>query len=104
MVPRIAIQALPDTSTRSELVTMFVETGRTRIPIYRESVDHVIGVVSAYAILRDSEPEREDIGRFIRDVMHVPDTMRVDDLFQEMKKRRQHVAIITMNTVERMDS
>jgi putative hemolysin len=94
MVPRIAIQALPDTATRSELVTMFVETGRTRIPIYHESIDHVIGVVSAYAILRDTEPDRQDIVRFMRDTMHVPDTMRVDDLFQQMKKRRQHVAIV----------
>jgi CBS domain containing-hemolysin-like protein len=95
MVPRIAIQALPDTATRSELVAMFVETGRTRIPIYHESIDHIVSVVSAYAILSDTEPEREDIGRFRRDIMHVPDTMRVDDLFQEMKKRRQHIAIVT---------
>jgi CBS domain containing-hemolysin-like protein len=95
MVPRIAIQALPDTAARSELVAMFVETGRTRIPIYHESIDHIVSVVSAYAILNDTEPEREDIGRFMRDIMHVPDTMRVDDLFQEMKKRRQHIAIVT---------
>ncbi len=95
MVPRIAVQALPDTATRSELVATFVETGRSRIPIYRDSMDHVIGVVSAYAILRDTEPEREDIARFVRDVMHVPDTMRVDDLFQEMKRRRQHMAIVS---------
>jgi len=95
MVPRIAVEALPDTATRAELVALFADTGRSRIPIYHESMDHVAGIISVYAILRDTEPERPDITRFMRDVMHVPDSMRVDDLFQEMKRRRQHVAIIT---------
>lgn len=95
MVPRIAVEALPDTATRTELVALFADTGRSRIPIYHESMDHVAGVVSVYAILRDTEPERQDITRFMRDVMHVPDSMRVDDLFQEMKRRRQHMAIVT---------
>ena len=95
MVPRIAIEALPDTAARSELVALFVETGRTRIPIYHESVDEIIGVVSAYAILRDAEPEREDITRFIKEVKHVPDSIKVDDLFQELRKTKQHMAIVT---------
>jgi CBS domain containing-hemolysin-like protein len=95
MAPRIAIQALPDTVTRNELIAAFVETGRSRLPIYRESIDHIIGAVSAYALLRDTDPEHEDISRFVHELMHVPDTMRVDDLFQEMKRRRQHMAIVT---------
>ena len=95
MVPRIAVEALPDTATRDELAALFADTGRSRIPIYHESMDHVVGVISVYAILRDTEPDRQGIMRFMRDVMHVPDSMRVDDLFQEMKRRRQHMAIIT---------
>ncbi len=95
MAPRIAIEALPDTATRSELVRLFVDTGRTRIPVYHETIDKIIGVVSAYAILRDNEPDNEDISRFVREVKHVPDTMKVDDLFRELKKVRQHLAIVT---------
>jgi CBS domain containing-hemolysin-like protein len=37
----------------------------------------------------------QDIARFIKPVMHVPDTMRVDDLLQEMKRAKQHMAIVT---------
>ena len=95
MVPRIDMQALPDTATRNDLLALLTETGRTRVPIYRESVDTVVGVVYAHDLLLDEMPERQDIARFVRPVMHVPDTMKVDDLFQEMKKAQQHMAIVT---------
>lgn len=95
MVPRIAIQALPRTATRTELVKLFAETGRTRIPVYNETVDTILGTANAYAILTDAEPECEDIARFISPVMHVPDSIRVKDLFREMKKVKQHIAIVT---------
>ena len=95
MVPRIAIRALPHTATRSQLVDLFTTSGHTRIPIYGDSVDAIIGVVNAYSILTDEDPEREDIARFIKDVMHVPDTIAVDDLFRDMKDAKQHVAVVT---------
>lgn len=95
MVPRIAIQAVPVTSTRADLIDVFVQTGRTRIPVYEESIDSIVGVVNVYAVLVDSEPERGDIARFIRPATHVPDTMRVDDLFRLLKRTKQHLAIVT---------
>lgn len=95
MVPRIAIEALPDSAARTELVELFAESGRTRIPIYRETIDEVVGVVNAYSVLVDDEPERKDIKRFIRDIMHVPDTIKVVDLFRVMKDAKHHIAIVT---------
>jgi len=95
MVPRISIEALPDTATRDELIALFAASGRTRIPIYKDTVDTIIGVVNAYSVLMDEEPEREDIARLVRDVMHVPDTIKVGDLFRAMKTSKQHLAIVT---------
>lgn len=95
MVPRIDIQALPDTATRSELLTQFEETGRTRIPIYHDTVDTITGIVNAHDVLLDTEPDNQDITRFVREVMHVPDTVKVDNLFEVFKEAKQHVAIVT---------
>ena len=95
MVPRIDIQSLPRTATRAELLTLFEASGRTRIPIYEESVDKIIGLANAYDVLLDAEPENEDIGRFVKEVMHVPDTMPVDELLQEFKNSGQHMAVVT---------
>jgi CBS domain containing-hemolysin-like protein len=86
MVPRIHVQALPDTTTRQMLVNLFEETGRTRVPIYSETIDEIIGVVNVFDLILDEHPEDEDIRRFIRPVIHVLETL---------KDSKQYLAIVT---------
>ena len=94
MVPRIDIQAVADTATREELLALFAESGRTRIPVYHDSIDSVIGVVNAHDVLLDRNPGDPDIKRFVGDVSHVPDTIPVDDLLQDLRTSKQHLAIV----------
>lgn len=94
MVPRIDIEALPVTATRDELLTLFEETGRTRILIYEESIDRIVGVTNAYDVLLDQTPDQPDIRRFVHDVLHVPDTVRLDDLLAALKREKQHLAVV----------
>ncbi len=95
MVPRIDIQAVSVDTTRSQLMDLFKESGRTRIPIYRDSIDSIIGVANAHDLLLDVKAEDENIDRFIQEILHVPDTKPVDDLLQELKKAPQHIAVVT---------
>ncbi len=95
MVPRIDIVALPETATRSELVELLKESGYTRLPVYRESIDEVVGVINAFDLLRDTTPENEAIQRFIRPILHVYDTMKLDDLLQTMRAEKQFMAVVT---------
>ncbi len=94
MVPRIDICAVSDTTARSELFDVFEQSGKTRIPVYHETVDQITGVVTAHDVLLDTDNGNDDIGRFVRDVMHVPDTITLDDVFEEMKRKQQHIAIV----------
>ena len=95
MVPRIDIQALPQRASRAELIALFERSGRTRILIYRDSIDEVIGVVNAFDVLRDTQPEDPDIHRFVKDILHVPDTMRLDDVLEIMRDAKQSMAVVT---------
>jgi len=95
MVPRIDIQALPQRASRAELIALFERSGRTRILIYRDSIDEVIGVVNAFDVLRDTQPEDPDIHRFVKDILHVPDTMRLDDVLEIMRDTKQSMAVVT---------
>lgn len=95
MVPRIRILAVPETATRSELTRLFIEGGQTRLPVYRGSIDQVIGVVNAFDLIKDVDPENQDIEHFIRPVLHVPDTMKLDDVLNTMRRARQSMAIVT---------
>ncbi|HEO71972.1 MAG TPA: HlyC/CorC family transporter, partial [Candidatus Hydrogenedentes bacterium] len=95
MVPRIHIQAIPDTATRTELAALFEKSGLTRIPVYHETIDRIIGIINAYDLILDDQPEEQNITRLMRDAIHVPDTLKVDDLFKMLKDAKQHVAIVT---------
>lgn len=96
MVPRIDIRALPEMASRKELVELLRESGHTRVPIYRGSVDQIVGVVSAFSVLADGSPDGDGfIKRYMKEVMHVPDTMRVGDVLKKMRDTRQRMAIVT---------
>ncbi|GMV99148.1 MAG: hemolysin [Candidatus Hydrogenedentota bacterium] len=94
MTPRIDIQAVADSANRSDVLNLMVSSGRTRIPVYRESVDEIVGVITAHDIMMDTSPEDASIVRFIREIPHFPDSMRIDDLFQYMKKNKQHMVVV----------
>lgn len=94
MVPRINIDALPDTATRAELIELFQRTGRTRVPIFHENIDAIVGVINVYDLLL--EPANgSGIDTLLKEVMHVPDTVSAADLLQLLKKARYHMAIVT---------
>ncbi|MBI2425169.1 MAG: HlyC/CorC family transporter [Candidatus Hydrogenedentes bacterium] len=95
MIPRINIKALPESSTRKEVLALFVSSGHTRVPIFRDSIDYVVGEINAFDVLRDEDPENQDINRFIKPILHVPDTMKLDDVLRIMRDKKQSTAIVT---------
>jgi CBS domain containing-hemolysin-like protein len=95
MVPRIDIQAVPAEAGREDLVRLFQESGRTRIPVFDGSLDTILGVANAFDVLLDPDPSNPDIRRLARPVLHVPDTKPLDELLQELRKEPQHIAIVT---------
>lgn len=96
MVPRIDICALPVTATRKELIEVLRESGHTRVPLFNGTVDRIVGVVSAFAVLTDHDTNPDGpIKRYMKEIMHVPDTMRVGDVLKKMRDTRQRMAIVT---------
>jgi CBS domain containing-hemolysin-like protein len=95
MVPRINIVALPETVGRADLIAKLVESGYTRIPVYRDSIDNVVGVINAFDVLRDKHHPGGGIEGLVREVLHVPDTMKLDDLLGKMRESGQPIAVVT---------
>ncbi len=95
MVPRIHIQALPSTATTQELKALFIESGRTRLPIYEENIDRIVGTVNVFDVIKDADPAQGDISRYIKPVLHVPDSMKLDDVLKALRDARQSMAIVT---------
>ncbi len=96
-VPRGEIIAVPETIDFDALVQAFAEAGHSRLPVYRETLDEVIGMVhvkDVFAILASKSPPPASISELIREPRYVPETMGVLDLLAEMRATRTHLAIV----------
>ncbi len=96
-VPRSDIVAVPETIGFAELVAQFADAGHSRLPVYRDSLDAVIGMVhikDVFAILAQDGPRPETIAMLIRQPLYVPQSMGVLDLLAEMRRQRVHLAIV----------
>jgi putative hemolysin len=97
MVPRIAMATLPATATFDEAIETIVEQGHSRIPIYEETVDEIVGILYAKDLLpflRESAPEHPTLRSLLRTPVLVPESMTVDDLLHELQRRKVHLAIV----------
>lgn len=96
-VPRADIVAIPETASFRELVTLFAEAGHSRLPVYRDNLDGITGMIhikDVFAILAEGREEPEDISCLIRQPRFVPETMGVLDLLAEMRTTRTHLAVV----------
>jgi CBS domain containing-hemolysin-like protein len=96
-VPRADMVAIPETLTFLELVAAIADAPHSRLPVYRESLDQIVGMVhikDAFAILARGAPFPDAITPLIRQPLYVPQSMGVLDLLGEMKAKRVHLAIV----------
>lgn len=98
MTPRSDILFLPVESTLSDVVVELRRTWRTRIPIYRDDRDHIIGVLHARDLLGgdlEAETRRPDaVERLCREAYFVPETKLAAELFHNFRKRKLSVALV----------
>lgn len=94
MVPRIDVQFVADTVTLTELQAIIAEQGYSRYPVYTDTIDNVIGILYVKDILRQQrEDDSFDVRTCMRKPYFVPETIRLDKLLREFKKRRVHIAV-----------
>lgn len=98
MVPRADIVAVPSNSSFSDLVKVFAEAAHSRMPVYRETLDDVVGMVHVKDALKviadDNGTEQFKLSSIRRPVLYVPASMRVIDLLAKMKTSRTHMAVV----------
>ncbi len=95
MIPRADIISAPITITATELVAQFVKTGVTRLPIYRENLDHVVGMVHIKDVLGWLQSKKAlKINTLIREVLFISPSMRTLDLLLQMRETGSKMAIV----------
>ena len=95
MTPRTRMIALEADSSVQRAAAVIATAGRSRYPVYADTLDDIVGVVHAKAILAVL---REDPNRLLKDVIRpplfVPSTRKIEDVLTDMKRQRNHLAVV----------
>ena len=97
MTPRSRVDSLDINSDWEEMLKYVVESGRTRIPVFEETVDNVLGVLYAKDLLRESlksEGKRKPLKKLLREPLVAPESKLLDEMLQEFLSQRSHLAIV----------
>ena len=96
MVPRIDVNALDVTISAEESIQQIIKYGHSRLPVYEETIDNVIGVLYAKDLLRIRLPNgaSASIRELSRPAYFVPEAKKVDELLREMQDNGMHMAIV----------
>jgi len=96
-VPRADIVAVEEKTSFANLVALLAEAGHSRLPVYRGSLDEVIGMIhvkDVFAILATGAPYPDSIEELIRQPLYVPMSRGALDLLVDMQSKRVHLAIV----------
>ena len=97
MVPRTEIVAVPVTATLDEVIDIVSQHLLTKFPVYERDLDHVVGILHVkdiVRVIRRPGEQRPSLRELMREVLFVPESVRVDDLLSRFRQRRQHIAIL----------
>jgi CBS domain containing-hemolysin-like protein len=96
MVPRMDMLAFEVSTSLAEATKAFNRSGHSRVPVYEDDIDNIIGLLYAKDLLHAMENDRkqETIRELLRPAYFVPDTKKADALLTEMQSQRIHMAIV----------
>jgi CBS domain containing-hemolysin-like protein len=97
MVPRPDIEAIESDKTLQDVQSAVLEHGYSRIPVFKDDLDDVIGVVYAKDVLKAIHQGKEDLplAEIVREARFVPESKKVADLLREMQREKFHIALVT---------
>ena len=94
MLHRTKLTAAPATSSVQEILTLAIDDGFTRIPVYKDSIDNITGFVHIKDLFRLHVEGKTEIKDVIREVVYVPETLPAAEIWEKLNTRRKYLAIV----------
>ncbi|MFB6299435.1 MAG: hemolysin family protein [Halobacteriales archaeon] len=97
MTPRLDMVAVSHDQSLEEAIETCIQSGHTRLPVYRGSLDNVIGIVNIRDLIRErfyGESEDVELEDLIQPTLHVPESKNVDELLTEMRENRMQMVVV----------
>jgi putative hemolysin len=97
MVPRIDIVGLEVSGTFEEAVERIIAEGHSRLPVWEQSIDQIVGILYAKDLLRflkEASADPPPIRALLRTPLFVPESITIDDLLRQLQRRKVHLAVV----------
>ena len=94
LTPRPDVVALPVDCTKEEMAKTFAETGFSRIPVYEEDIDHIVGIVYQKDFHNRVCNTDREIASIIRPALYITEGKRIGELLKELQKKKSHIAVV----------
>ncbi len=93
--PRIDITALPSSATKEQVAKVFTESGYSRLPVYDESIDNIVGIIYYKDFYTHAYKASIPLHEIIKPVIYVATTQPVNELMKELQEKQLHMAVVT---------
>jgi len=95
MVPRQNIITIDITEDKEEILKQIIDCGYSRIPVYENSIDNIIGIFYTKEIMREYIKNKDvDLRKFLREAFFVVGSKKISDLMNVFQQKKQHIAIV----------
>ena len=96
MVPRVDMLSAPITASLTDLTKMIINSGHSRIPIYKDNPDNIVGILHVKDLipLITSRKKELTFQQFLREPYYIPEGKHISEVFKDMRGRRIHLAIV----------
>ena len=94
LTPRIDVVAIDIEETPTELQKLFEETGFSRIPVYRETIDNIVGVVNEKDFHRNLRGTENTIESILQPALFIPPSVKISELLKQLQQKKVHIAVV----------
>ncbi len=96
MIPRTDVVFLPTDATKEQILALLIDSGHSRIPVFKDNVDHIVGILNAKDLLPFwlKGEDSFSLEPILREPFFVPETKPIRDLLEALRARESHIAII----------
>ena len=95
LTPRVDVLAADEESTKEELYEMFCTSGFSRIPIFKDTIDHIVGVVHQKDFFIQCYNKEKDVREVVKPVIFISESMEITKLIKLLQQSQSHMAVVT---------
>ena len=95
LTPRVDIEGVSADSTKEEIAQVFTDTGFSRLPVYRDSIDNIVGIVHQKDFYDGPKITDKSLEEIMQTPVFVTPSMKISDLLSKLQQEKSHIAVVT---------